>query len=345
MQIPAKWLRGRVIGFIVLFVGSIFFLVKVKEVLVPFIWAAFLAYLLVRPVRFLEERGHPRTISILLVYFTLGAGVTIVLGLALPALLRELTILADTIPKYVGFYQNWLQELHTRYQYSVMPEAVRLGVNQALIRTEEEAVRMIGSILEGLIRGYSSLIIVVLAPILSFYFLKDVELIKRRFISALPTQWRGDILTLLSEIDRILLGFIRGNLLVCLMVGVLTAGILAVLGVNFALTLGIVAGVAELIPYFGPLIGALPAVGVAMLESTRLAVYTGVALLLIQQLESSVIAPKILGDRVGLHPLVIVFALLAGSKLWGIIGLLLAVPLAATIRVVINYIYLKCLED
>ena len=345
MWIPAKYLRGRVIGFVLLLAAGLFFLYRVREVLVPFFWAGLLAYLLVRPVRYLEERGFSRTKAILLIYF-LGAGtLLLVMALLLPAILRELADLANAIPQYVGFYQSWLQKVQYRYQCSILPDTVRQAVNQALGRTEEKAVMAIGNFLEGLIRGYSALAILIIAPILSFYILKDIELFKRRFSAFLPTLWRGDILTVLAEIDEVLLGFIRGNVVVCLIVGTLTAVVLGILGVNFALLLGMIAGVAELVPYFGSFIAALPAIGIALLESPRLALYTLLTLLVVQQLEGSVIAPKIIGDKVGLHPLVVVFALFAGGKLWGVMGLLMAVPIAAIIRVILNYIYLKCLED
>ncbi len=345
MQIPAKYLRARVIGFAILLIAGLFLLYWVREVLIPFFWAALLAYLLVRPVRYLEERRFSRSKAILLIYLLVAGTFLLVLALLIPAILRELAEFAEAIPQYVGFYQGWLQKIQYGYQCSILPDAVRQAVDQALGRTEERAVTAISDFLEDLIRGYSTLAVLIISPILSFYILKDIELIKRRFSAFLPAQWRGDVLAVLMEIDAVLLGFIRGNVFVCLIVGTLTALILGVIGVNFALLLGIIAGIAELIPYFGPFLAALPAIGIALLESPRLAIYTLITLLVVQQLEGSVIAPKIIGDNVGLHPLVVVFALFAGGKLWGMMGLLIAVPLAAIFRVVLNYAYLKCLED
>ena len=345
MIIPSKYLRGRVLGLLVIVGIGIFLLYKVREVLVPFFWAAFLAYLLVRPVRYLEGRGWPRARAIFLLYLITGGTLVLVVALLLPAFLRELEALTTYIPRYFELYHTWWQKLQYHYHRSFLPEAVRQAVNQALMRTEARAVEGISGLIESLIYGYNSLVVIVLAPILSYYFLKDVEMIKRRFIAVLPSQSRADILSVVAEIDGVLLGFVRGNLLICLVIGIITAVVLSVLGVNFALLLGLIAGVAELIPYFGPFVGSLPAVVVALLESPRLALYTILALLVVQQLEGSVLAPRILGDRVGLHPLLVVFALFAGGKLWGIIGLLVAVPLAASIKVILNYIYMKCLED
>lgn len=345
VQIPAKYLRARVIGFAFLLIAGLFLLYGVRKVLIPFFWAGVLAYLLVRPVRWLEEQGISRSKAIVLIYLLVAGALLLVLALLIPAILRELAEFAEAVPHYVGFYQGWLQKIQHGYQYSIVPDAVRQAIDQALARTEERTVATISDFLEDLIRGYSSLVIFIISPILSFYILKDIELIKRRFSALLPAQWRSDALAVLTEIDAVLLGFVRGNVVVCLIVGALTALILSIIGVNFALLLGIIAGIAELIPYFGPFLAALPAIGIALLESPRLAIYTLITLLVVQQLEGSVIAPKIIGDNVGLHPLVVVFALFAGGKLWGMMGLIMAVPLAAIFRVVLNYAYLKCLED
>ncbi len=117
----------------------------------------------------------------------------------------------------------------------------------------------------------------------------------------------------------------------------MTTAAMALLGVEFALMLGIFAGLAEIIPYFGPIIGAVPAVGLAILKSKWLAVKVAIAFLVIHQLEGNIISPKILGDKVGLHPLVVIFSLLAGGELYGLPGMLLAVPAAAILRVIVRF--------
>jgi len=133
--------------------------------------------------------------------------------------------------------------------------------------------------------------------------------------------------------------FIRGHLLVASMVGVLTSLGLALVGVKFYLLLGIIAGIADLIPYFGPIIGAIPAVGLALLNSSQQALYVLLVMVVVQQVENNLLSPKILGDSVGLHPVVVIFVLLAGGHLFGILGMLLAVPLTAILRILVNYLY------
>jgi predicted PurR-regulated permease PerM len=214
-----------------------------------------------------------------------------------------------------------------------------LAINDAVVSLETSLVSSLREMLSGLLLGYSWLITLIFAPILSYYLLKDTETIKRRFVALLPSAWRADVIGLLQEIDGVLIGFVKGNLLIALIVGTMATIALSLLGVDYALTLGVVVGISDLIPYLGPLVGGIPAVAVAMLESNRLAVYVGLTILAIHQIEGGLIAPRILSDRVGLNPFLVVFALLAGGKLWGPLGMVLGVPVAASLRVAIVYVY------
>ena len=135
------------------------------------------------------------------------------------------------------------------------------------------------------------------------------------------------------DINEVLSGFSQGHLLVCVLVGALTGLAAALLGIRYAIIIGFINGLAELLPYLGPLLGAIPSLALALTEGTRQAVYLGVAILVIQQLEANLLSPRIVGNRVGLHPLVVIFALLAGGELFGKWGILLAVQVAAVLKV------------
>src|SRR5690606_4725537 len=132
--------------------------------------------------------------------------------------------------------------------------------------------------------------------------------------------------------------------LVASFVGLMVGLAAFLLGVKYPLILGIISGVTNLIPYFGAFLGAIPAVAVALTDSWRLALYMALAIFAIQQVESGLITPRVIGNRLGLHPLVIVFALLSGGKLLGIWGMLFAVPLAAALKVFISWFYLKLVK-
>ncbi|HEX3032252.1 MAG TPA: AI-2E family transporter, partial [Bacillota bacterium] len=147
------------------------------------------------------------------------------------------------------------------------------------------------------------------------------------------------------DMDQVLRGFIRGHLLVCGLVGGLSALGLYLIGVPFALLLGIIAGILDIIPFFGPILGAVPALALALLQSWQATIYTLLLFVIIQQVEGNIITPKILGEAVGLHPLIIIFALLAGGHLWGVTGMIIALPLAAVIRVAARYMLIKLVSN
>lgn len=337
--ISTRQVMTRVVGLSLLLAGGAYLLYLVRDILSPFIWGGVMAYLLERPVTWIEKKGWSRSGAIFTTFFVLGGLLLLGGGLLLPSFIKEIDHMGDQFPRYIDDTRGWFSSVRYQYDRVALPLSVRLAINDAFVRMEASMVNSLKRLVEGVIFGYSSFITLIFAPILSYYLLKDAETIKRRFTSLLPSGWRSDVLGLMSEIDDVLIGFIKGNLLIALIVGTLTAVTLNLLGVDYALTLGFIAGISDFIPYLGPLIGGVPAVAVAMLESSRLALYVALSIFIIHQLEGGIIAPKILGDRVGLNPLLVVFALLAGGKLWGMAGMILGVPLAASIKVIISFIY------
>lgn len=161
----------------------------------------------------------------------------------------------------------------------------------------------------------------------------------------IPLSKRSELLQLWEEIDEVLINFIIGNLTVALLVGSCTAFGLAMIGMDFPLLLGIITGITNIIPYFGPVIGGIPAVLLALLKSQKLAFYVIIVIVVVQQLESNFISPKVLGKSVGLHPLIVIFILLAGGELGGIVGMLIAVPLTAVLKIIVTYLFAKVMAN
>lgn len=146
------------------------------------------------------------------------------------------------------------------------------------------------------------------------------------------------------EMDNSLGSFIRGQLLISAIVGVLIAVGLSIIGVDFALIIGLIAGIFNIVPYFGPVIGAIPAVISALLKSPLSAVYVVILFIVVNQVESSIISPNILGEHVGLHPVTVIFCIISGGYLFGILGVILAVPVTSIIKVTLRYIHNKLLQ-
>lgn len=179
----------------------------------------------------------------------------------------------------------------------------------------------------------------IIAPVLAFYMLRDLDGFRARvrgFTSATGSRrWPA----LRQDINGLVGGFIRGQAMVALIIGSLTGTVLPLLQIRFTTILGILAGPGEFIPYFGPSIAAVPAVFAGFLTSPLRAAQVLLAVAIIQQVDTAVIGPKVLGDRTGLHPLLVILAVLPGGYLVGPWGLLLAVPVATVLRVLIKHGY------
>jgi len=292
-------------------------------------------------VDWLSRHRFSRLSAILAIYVTMFLAVYILIVYGLPVLLKEMEVFVDAVPELVRKVQDLLMQSNRLYQRLPIPESIRQVVDETLISLQMSLTEGVRQMINGLWTFIIGLLHLALAPLLAFYFLKDAAHIRARLRSVVPEGWRADVLHLWSEVDRVLTKFIRGHVLVALLVGILTTTGFLVLGVEFAVLLGIIAGIADLIPYFGPVIGAVPAVALSALQSWQLAIYVIILVLVIQQLESSIISPKILGDSVGLHPVVVIFVLMAGGKLFGVLGMLFAVPGAAILRIIANYLYRK----
>ncbi|GAW92669.1 AI-2E family transporter [Calderihabitans maritimus] len=324
--------------------GILYFLYLVRSILPPFIVAVIFAYLLHPLVEIWERYRIPRTWAIILTYLKVIAVILILSFYFFPKIVKELNTFADAVPVYTKQVQDYLGNLYRGYHRIIIPESIRQVIDETVRGIERQMIAGVRQVARSIVGIFAHAVSIILAPVLSFYLLKDLDTISKRFIALLPVQWRSDILYLLTEIDAVLTKFIRGHLLVATIVGALTALGLAILKMEFALLLGIVAGIADLIPYFGPVIGAVPAVALALLKSKVLALYVVVVMVVVQQLESNVISPKILGASVGLHPLVVIFVLLAGGHLYGVWGMLAAVPVAAVVRIVANHFFSRLIN-
>ncbi|KKM09290.1 hypothetical protein SY88_19675 [Clostridiales bacterium PH28_bin88] len=319
--------------------GMLYFFLKVRFILPPFFLAVVLAYLLNPMVELIQGKGFSRVSAILIVYFSCIFFTYLLVAYGFPVFLRELDVFAEAIPDYTLRVQSLVREFYQRYQRIDIPESVRQVIDETLVGLEASLTAGVRQLAQATINFFTQLMSLMLAPVLTFYLLKDAEHINRRLAAVIPVSWRTHVLPLWEEVDRVLMKFIRGHLLVASMVGVLTSLGLALVGVKFYLLLGIIAGIADLIPYFGPIIGAIPAVGLALLNSSQQALYVLLVMVVVQQVENNLLSPTILGDSVGLHPVVVIFVLLAGGHLFGILGMLLAVPLTAILRIIVNYLY------
>lgn len=323
----------------VLAAASIYFLYLVRVIFLSLALAVLLVYLINPVVVAVEKKGTPRVWAIAIVYLALTILFVSLILYGMPYFLVQMDNLAEALPRYIRQAQQLVENLQAGYARAGIPEVIRNLIDQRLVNLEGYLVALVNGIVEGILGMAGYLLNVLLAPVLAFYLLRDAEAIKARIINFIPAGLRGDALHLGHEIDQVLNNFVRGYLLVGLIVGALTAGALSLLGLEFAIMLGIFAGIMEFIPYFGPFIGAVPAVALAGIQSWWLVLKVVIVFVIIQQLESIVISPKILGNRVGLHPVLVIMALLAGGQLYGLVGVLVAVPIVAVLKVVAVFVW------
>lgn len=325
--------------FFFLFLILILFLIRIRVILIPFFIGLVLAYLFNPVVVFLEKKNFSRlgAIYLLIIIFVFVA--TFFSLIIIPAFVKELEGLVEMLPDYISLaqeYVNFLQEEYRRIQLPIMIQGV---INETLHNIEEWFITFVQDFTETIINSLFYIALIFIAPIISYYLLKDMDLITKNFIQLAPGKLQKIFIELGKDISKIFVGFLRGQIWVSIIVFILISIGLFFLDIKFSLLLGIFAGVTNMIPYFGPFIGSVPAVFVALLNSPLKALLVIILFVVIQQIESSVIAPKIMSENVGLHPITIILSLLAGAELIGVWGLIFAIPIAGSMKVIVLFIF------
>jgi len=325
---------------ICLFLG-VLLLIKVRTILGPFFLAFVLAYLLNPLVDGLERHQISRSMAIALVFILIIGVIATVFFLILPIIYNELSKLAVVLPHTIQSVTEKIEEFREQYKATGLPSRVALVLDQHLGQGEAIIADQLNLFLINLPNVLSTVTLYILSPVIAIYFLADWKALEEGFYRIIPQRWRMEWRRLWQDINHVIRQFVRGNLVVALIVGVLIGVGVKLVGMEYALLIGLICGFFDLIPYFGPVIGAVPSVLLALTKSPVMAVKVAIVILIVQQLEGNVISPKLMGNSVGLHPLWVVFALLACGEIAGVWGMLLAVPLAAVIRVVFNHIYFR----
>jgi len=305
---------------------------KIEVIFLPFAIGLLISYILDPVVVFLTKKGLKRPFAVALIYFILIGSIIIALVYIIPVILMELNKLIDTIPFYTQETQDFIQDMRTNYK-TVLPAGVQEVIDRNIARIEKILLSILQNIANIIMGWFSSLFAIILGPVVGFYLLKDLDKIKSNMVYYLPDNKKRQIISFLETIDTTLGRYIRSQLIVSLIIGVLTTMVLYILKIDFALLIGLLAGVTNIIPYFGPFIGALPAVAIAMLRYPAKIVWLIIAIIIIHELESGIISPHIVGENVGLHPLTVIFSLLAGGTFFGLWGMILAVPVSALIKI------------
>jgi len=326
-----------------------------RQVLLPYVVSLVLAYLLLPLVNWLDNhmpaRFHQwridRPLAIILTYILVLAIVGGILAFAVPLLINQVEYLIQNWPTLVEKAQDWGKQGVNWYE--TLPDTWRTAVETNLKSLLSEVVSAIQNGVVAAIRQLFStvgfIIGFIVIPFWMFFILHDAGQVKKGALGVFPESIRADIVAVAGLVDDVLSAYIRGQFLLMVFVGGLATIALLIIGVPYALVLGLIAGIFEALPVVGPLLGAIPAVLVALLGNPISAVYVAIAFFAIQQIENLLLVPRISGKSVKLHPAVVMVVLVLGNQLAGFTGMLLAVPVTAIIRDVFKYLHLRLQDE
>ena len=357
------------LAIIAILIGLIIFIVKIISVFGIFIFSFLIAFLLYPMVDWLSDRRIPRIWAILIVYVFLGALILAVSAAVIPYVTSQAYILAQQLPTFAQdmqeqmtpFIENLQKYLHDK---GISPEAMQSYVNQTIPTIQQWAVNIGNRLLIGLQGAVGGIVALFSVPIIVFYLLLDASKIRKSLMGLVPKRTASEVQFLLNRLSDMLNHYIRGQLRLSFIIFTFCTTGLLLLGVPHALLLGIVAGMTEVVPIIGPILAFLPACiislfvpwdygigGFLSLQGVTImdigwvrGLIVALFYMVMQWCENNLIVPRVMGKNLNLHPLTVMFSLLAGGFLAGIFGMLLALPIAACLKVVFEIYYAPFIE-
>ncbi len=330
-----------IIGLVLVISVAVFLLFKIKIVLSLFLYALVIVYVLRPVVDYFEKKGISRILAIILSYLLLFLIILLASTYFIPLVIAQVKSLINNIPVYSDSIQRLFENYQGQFETLRFTPSIIDFIENLLTRITDAVVKMISHLPTYTVNVFSFVVNVIVTPlfalVISFYILKDLKQIKETFINLIPTKYRDETRLVIRKVDGILRGFLKGQFLVILVVGALSWLALLLLGVEYAFALAVIIGLLDIVPYFGPILGGAIAVIVALFKSPVTAFWVVIAMMIIQQIESLFIAPNLMSKRVNLHPLAVIFAILVGGTLFGISGIILAIPVAAVTKGIFYY--------
>ena len=322
--------------------GVLLFLYVFSDILPPFIFGAAIAYFCDPVADWLEKHGLSRLLATVVVMILAVLLFALFLVAVLPLLLEQFSALMRNLPAYLDLLRSRIE--HLLGQIGQVAAVETTPAKPAGEQLREAAQGLGGRLLRGIWSGsvafLSALAVLVVTPVVAFYLLLDWDRLVAKVDDLIPRRHLTDVRTIASDIDDVLAGFMRGQFLVCLIQGTFYVIGLSIVGLDFALVVGMISGMASFIPYVGSILGLVLSMGLALTQfwGDWVSILAVLAVFVTGQVvEGNVLTPYLVGGSVGLHPVWLIFALAAFGSLFGFAGLLLAVPAAAAIGVLTRY--------
>ncbi|MDU2373718.1 MAG: AI-2E family transporter [Peptoniphilus harei] len=334
--------------------------------------AIIFAYIIDPIVNYLERKGVKRQFGVIIVYISVILIFGILIVSVIPKTINEISNLLTSLPAMVDTLirevNNFVSNVFAKFNIE-LPEnfinvyketnpkvngdvetpqivsdildSIKATINDLIVKAQGSLMGSLSNVLSKLYGFLTSAFRLVLIIIFSFYFSVDKDRFMHRVKKAIPNKYRDDISYLTSNIDTALQQFIRGRMLMAIFVGLLTMAYLLVLRVDFAIIIGLITCVADIIPYIGPFLGCAPAVLFAFMDSPMKALWVLILFVIVQWVENNILAPKLIGDSTGLNPLVILISIIIGGGIFGVWGMVISVPLMSIIFILVDFIKIK----
>ncbi len=331
-----KWLG--LIG-LVFFIWILFLL---SHLLIPFFIAAFLAYIGDPLVERLQRFGIPRILGVLIVFIIFIIVIVLVAFLVIPKVQEQLNMLIQFVP----VFSNWLQKVIAQLlngqfntQGVINPEHLKQTVSSQLGHIRETMSWLVIAITHSGLAIIDFIIKLVLIPVVTFYLMRDWPKLKIALRKFIPRSKEKTVVSLVTQADTVLAAFLKGQLFVMIALAIVYSIGLSLVGLNFALVLGVLVGFISVVPYLGSILGLILSVTIAAFQFNSVGPILWVLLVFVigHILEGMVLTPWLIGGRIGLHPVAVIFSVLAGGVLFGFFGVLLALPVATVVMVFVRY--------
>ncbi|SEK29235.1 Predicted PurR-regulated permease PerM [Carnobacterium iners] len=313
----------------------------VSTLFTPILVAGFLYYLLNPIINLMGKTKIKRKYGILIILLLFIGILTVLIFSVLPVLVRQVGEFIANIPDLIKaleaysreiIRQPWLKDFNIEKSMNELDFSIGNVANTVFLGITNSVGSIFGAVT-------NTTIVIFTAPIILFYMFKDGQQFRPAVAKFFPKEFRGQLIELLGQMNKTIASYISGQSLVCLMVGILTFIGYLITGMPYALLLGIIAGVTNIIPYVGPYIGAAPAVIIGLTISPTKAILVALVVLVVQQIDGNFISPNVIGKTLDIHPLTIIVILLVAGNLAGLLGMILGVPFYAVVKTIVIYLH------
>lgn len=335
-----KILRIIIYVLLVLLISYLFKIYPILRItLFTFIASVIIAYILNPFMKFLERKNIKRLYAIIIIYITIALAIFILAIGIFPSTFRQFKHLLFSMPDLVRNFVDYSDSIRKNL-FTDVPFVNQMitSINGQLVKIANTILSASGTWITGMVAGITSFIGIViqliLIPVITFYLLLEKDKILDAISRSVPDRYETFLVKTWREIDESLSMFVRGRIIMAIFVGVATMIYLMAFGIEFSFVIGVITCVADIIPYIGPFLGFIPAVLLALFKGPFTALWVAALFCFVQWLENNILGPKILGDSTGMHPLIVLILLILGGGMFGVLGMIFSVPVAAVVKII-----------